>query len=307
MDNLFRMLSPKGYVLPLHKKSGSIQLFILIALMTSLAVIITSIHFSMFSTVGQWKNAIQYQASIEVPTINKDGQKFTEFQIQKNQKRIMGYLKNSHIAQNATIMKQDDVSALLTPWLGEDNTVLDNITIPTVINFQLVDAGKDEVQKLKTNIQTIIPEARIQTHENWLDKFLDIMDGIHILGVMILIITFTATIFVISSSVRARMTIFKDELSLLHIMGAHDKFILKQFFLYLVSICVPACTIGYICASILLSLLSFSLLKSDIAFLPSFTLNISQFIALLIVPLCISVIALIIGAKTVLSEMQKMP
>jgi cell division transport system permease protein len=304
---LSQIFSPKSYVLPLHKKSGSLQLFILIILMTLLAVIISSIHLSLFKTVDNWRSLIEYQASIEIPALQADGTTISDAQSIQNQKRVIDLLVNSAIAHNVSLMGQSEVAGLLKPWLGQDSQILDSLEMPTIINFKVTSEDNASLEQLAARIQKIIPRARLQTHQNWLDKFLDIMRGVHSLGVLILIITLATTIFVISGAVRARMSIYKEELYLLHIMGATDQFILKQFVLYLSRISIPACFSGYLIAVLILSLLSLTLLKADIQFLPSFTFDQDQFLMLLLVPIVICSIALFIGCRTVLNEMRKMP
>lgn len=307
MTFLFNVLKFKSYILPLHKKSGGTQLFILIALMTSLAVIITSIHFSLFRTVGEWRRVIEYQASIEIPALKDDGTSTAPLQRDKQQKRILDFLKNTEAVSQVDVMAEKDVMALITPWLGSGDHLLGEIGLPTVINFKLKTYEEDAVAQLKSSVEKIAPRARLQTHQTWLDKFLSIIRGVHLIGIVILTITLSATIFVISSTVKSRMQIFKEELSLLHIMGAHDIFIIKQFFTYLLGVTLPACLTGYLAACAVISLTSVTLLKSDIAFLPSFTLNASQFLLLLVIPFVICIIAFSIGTKTVLQEMRKMP
>lgn len=307
MQKIFKLFTPKSYILPLHKRSGSVQLFILLALMTSLLVIIVSVHLSLFKTVDRWQSLIQYQASIEIPALNGDGTPLNAAQSKQNIRRVMDFLKNTQISKDIEVMDTQQVAALLTPWLGDDGKILDNIELPTIINFKLKASNAQDIENLAQRVEKIAPRARLQTHQNWLDKFLAILHGVHILGVLIIVITMISTIFVISSSVRARMNIYSEELSLLHIMGAHDRFILKQFITYLFSICLPACMLGYICSCLILAAVSQLLLGAEIAFLPSFGLNSHQFLTLLSVPFSIFVLTMLIGSHTVLREMKKMP
>jgi|GEM_PF-2609160 len=307
MSKFFKFFTPKSYILPLHKRSGSVQLFILLALMTSLVVIIASVHLSLFKTVDQWQYLIQYQASIEIPALDENGHTVEGAQMKQDIRRVTDFLHNTQASQDIEVMDTAQVAALLNPWLGNDGKILDNIALPTVINFKLKASSVDDVQYISERITKISPRARLQTHQNWLDKFLAILHGVHILGALIIIITMVSTIFVISSSVRARMTIYNEDLSLLHIMGARDRFILKQFITYLFSICVPACLLGYICSCLILAAVSQLLLSAEIDFLPSFGLNAHQFITLTIVPLSIFALTMLIGSHTVLREMKKMP
>ena len=200
---LRQIFSPKSYVLPLHKKSGSLQLFILIILMTLLAVIISSIHLSLFKTVDNWRSLIEYQASIEIPALQEDGAVISQAQNTQNQKRVIDLLENSAIAHDISLMDQNAVSNLLKPWLGQDSQILDSLEMPIIINFKVTSDDNASLEQLAERIKKITPRARLQTHQNWLDKFLDIMRGVHSLGVLILSITLATTIFVISGAVRA--------------------------------------------------------------------------------------------------------
>ncbi|MEC7576590.1 MAG: hypothetical protein VX468_04615, partial [Pseudomonadota bacterium] len=92
--SLFQHLTPKSYILPLHKRSGSIQFFTIIALMTAMLVIIGAVQFSLLSTVHNWKSLIEHQASIEIPALDQNGRDYSDEEINMMTQRIIALLEN---------------------------------------------------------------------------------------------------------------------------------------------------------------------------------------------------------------------
>ncbi|MCS5596086.1 MAG: hypothetical protein NZ828_02425 [Alphaproteobacteria bacterium] len=305
--SLFQRLTPKSYILPLHKRSGSIQFFTIIALMTAMLVIIGAVQFSLLSTVHNWKSLIEHQASIEIPALDQNGRDYSDEEINMMTQRIIALLENIDYTSDVHTESHEQVAQLIGPWLGENNKILDNMRLPVLVNFNINTDDNGFIEQLTTRINKISPRARLQTHKNWLNKFLKIVHGVHGLGLLIIAVTVTATLFVISSTVRSRMAIYKKELALIHIMGAHDRFILRQFLIYLGYLVIPAAFIGALAAFIMMSIISALFLSADTAFIPSFGVNGGQFFKLLFIPLLICIMSISIGAYTVIREMKRMP
>lgn len=304
--SLFQRITPKSYILPLHKRSGSMQFFTIIMLMTTMLVIIGAVQLSLMNTVHNWKSLIEHQASVEIPSLDENGRAYSSDELNMMTQRVIALLENIDYTRDVQVESPEQIAKLIGPWLGNDHKVLD-MNLPVLINFNIQTDDKSFIDQLTSRIKKLAPRARLQTHQKWLDKFLQLVRGIHGIGVLIVSVTLIATLFVISSTVRARMAIYKKELSLIHIMGAHDRFILRQFLIYLSYLTVPAAFLGLILAFVMMSIISALFLNADTAFIPHFGVNSGYLVKLLFIPLVICFMSIAIGSYTVMNEMKKMP
>lgn len=307
LEKTLDKIRPKNYILPLHKKSGSLQLFILLLLMTTLMIMVVSIQISVLKTTSNWRTLIENEASIEVPTTSQDGEHNSIASINKTVDRIVDLLNNSADIYDVNIMNKDEIGKLLSPWLNAESDFLEDFSLPVIINFKVKDASYERYKLLSEKIKKINPRTQIQSHKNWLSKFLKFISGIHMLSALLILITSIATIFVISSSLRARIAIFKDEISLLHLMGAKDSFLLKQFTLYVLSLLVPALLVGYLLGTLTMASVSSVFLNHQDMLFPNFALKTTQYVQLAFVPLALFVLGLITATYTALKEIKKMP
>jgi cell division transport system permease protein len=123
---------------------------------------------------------------------------------------------------------EDRTAALLEPWLGREGLGKD-IRLPRLIDVTVAaDAGIDSAL-LAERLAAAVPGARLDDHEAWLKRLLGVVRVIEIAAlVVIALITFAAVTTVVFTT-RTGLTIHRDEIELLHLLGATDSFVARQF------------------------------------------------------------------------------
>jgi len=128
----------------------------------------------------------------------------------------------------ARAVQQSELRGLLKPWLQNDALTAE-LPLPALIDITVdADAGAN-LEALAQKISALLPDARLDDHENWTRDLMRLAKTGEVLGLaMFAAITFTA-VLTIAATARARLAINRPEIELLHRLGASDGYIARQF------------------------------------------------------------------------------
>jgi cell division transport system permease protein len=195
----------------------------LAGLMVFFMALSMAVTFSVSALSNTWVSALTGKITIEIPPPADDAAT-AEFRDAVGAS-LAAARRIPEIAE-AVVLSDDEVRSLVQPWLG---TQLDNtVPLPGLIDITLIDgADPSEVHK---KLSAAIPSgARIDLHD-------DTMSGLRTMAGTIKAFFFllTATIVILSAAavgamVRSKLAIHKDEVETLHLLGATDAYISRQF------------------------------------------------------------------------------
>lgn len=296
----------RQYDLPLEKSSGTNFLMLLVALMTFLIII------SMLGSVGinrltnTWADGLENKATIEIPAEKSDGSLRTAEQIEAFATDVAKMLTANKYVEDFTIMSKDDISELVAPWLGHD-LLIDEIPLPQLISVQFHTRTPQVIDEMTQALAMINDNIRLDTHESWLAQLLQITNTLQFSGFLIVLIIAFTTITAVAGGVRSRMAIYRADIELLHLMGASDEYITKQFQRHALIISAKGSLGGALFALLILILMNtFNL--ADISSLPDQgVINTSNFLILVLTPVAACAISILTARTTVLHELSQMP
>lgn len=296
----------RRYDLPLNKGSGGFYLIVLIALMSFLSVLALTSSFALSAMTERWTSGLKNKASIEVPAEDENGEALALDTLKNITTRIYGFLNTHPALESATIMDDEEISKLVSPWLGEDME-LTNIPLPGIITVEFKDDVEFDMENLKANIKDITPQARIDLHEGWLANVLRFTGALNFASLLVSFVIGITTIVAVAGAVQSRMAIYKEDLELLHLMGASDRYISHQLQRYILIIALKGAAIGVIIGLIILTMIGWFMGRMDINLIPDFSLNKAQIFTLfMLIPLT-ALVGMITARQTVLRVLRLMP
>lgn len=296
----------RRYDLPLNKGSGGTFLIVLIALMSFLAVLALTSSFALSAMTDRWVSGLENQASIEIPAEDKNGD-FIERQTLKNiSVRLEGFLKTHPAVETTEIMGDEDIAQLVAPWLGEDME-LSTMPMPGIITVKFKDNVTFDMSVLRKNIQDLAPTARLDLHESWLATVLRFTGALNFASILVSIVIGITTIVAVGGAVQSRIAIYKEELELLHLMGASDQYISRQLQRYILILCLKGAAIGVIVGFVILMIIGWFMGRLDLNLIPDFTLTKGQILALLLLIPLTALIGMVTARQTVLRALRLMP
>jgi len=150
-------------------------------------------------------------------------------------------------------------------------------------------------------------QARIDTHENWLEDVMRFTGALQFAALLLTLIIGVTTLVAVAGGVRSKLSENKDELELLHLMGASDSYIARQLQRHTLILSLQGGAAGVLAGGILLFIISVVAGKIGVNLVPDFRLDDAQKLMLLLLPVPIAVLAMITARFTVLRVLAKMP
>lgn len=296
----------RRYDLPLGRGEGSGFLVLLIVLMTILAVMALAASFSLSGIAKRWTTGLENHYTVEIPATDKDGKVRDSKDIQKHRGNMEAMLKSLPFVMSVTPLSNTDIHELIEPWIGDQN-ILDTVPVPGLLAIQVRDGSQASQDILKKKIKNVVPNAVLDSHQEWLNDVLRFTNAMKFAtSVLVLIIT-SISITAVASAIRSRISIHKTEVELLHLMGASDSYISRQFQRYASSLAFKGAFIGTLLGGGALFVLSKLSGEMAVNLIPDFYLENSQILTFICIPFIAGLIALLTARQTVLNVLVKMP
>lgn len=297
------------YDLPLHQDAGGYFLILLICLMSFLGCITMAGAFILSSVSDRWQSGLENALTIEIPAQQNGSNKLRDSkEISILNDRAKEALEKNSGIENVNILSEDDIKTLISPWLGED-AIGQDLPLPGLLSVtlktgQVVDAVLPD---LKKDLSKIAENIRIDTHESWLSDILKLTSILQFLSGFLAILIGTIAIVSISGAIRAKMAIHHQEIELLHLMGARDRYVARQFQRHMLKLSFKGCALGVFIAALLFLALKLFFGKETALFLPNFNVKPSHMISFMLIPVLGCFIAAFTARYTVLRALRKMP
>ena len=229
-DRALGVSNGRQYDLPLQSSpdgnGGNGFLILLIALMTFLAVLALMAGFALAQMTAHWTSGLQNQITIEIPAEDENGGIRSLNDINTLSREVESKIQDYSFIDSMEIYSEEKIQTLIAPWLGED-FALDDVPLPGLIALTL--SGDADVKALEANVKGIDPTIRVDTHADWLDSVLSLIGSLQFFAALIITVIAVTGITAIAGAIRSRMAEHKPDVELLHLMGARDIYIAKQF------------------------------------------------------------------------------
>lgn len=133
--------------------------------------------------------------------------------------------------REVTVLRQRDMESLLKPWLG-DGFTLDELPVPTLLDVKTdVKDNRSvvDLDALKTELKQINKNIRMEDRGPWVQQMTratGLLKGLVLLVAFLLLGCVTGMIVLVA---RTNLKLHFKAVSLLHMFGATDDYILRQF------------------------------------------------------------------------------
>ncbi len=301
ISTILKEKTNRRYDLPLHRGTGGHMLVWLIGLMSYLAVLSIVMILGLNSLTQHWTGSIQDRMTVEIPydANNKDMEQTVA---------LIEEALNDTAGIQAVIIPPEQVMDMVKPWFGDLNTAMGTILpIPSLIDVRLDPKQPVNLIELTKTIQKIDRQAIINAHEDWLDDVLSFSKAIRFVVFGIAAIMLTTALIAVSNAARTRLALHHDEVDLLHLIGASDLYIARQFQRQTMRLALEGSLVGLFLGS--LTLLIARYIGPDIqeALMPSFMINPQIIMLFACVPVVIVLLTMLVSRMTVIHALKKLP
>lgn len=296
----------RDYDLPFDHDPANRFLVMLIGFMTYLAVFAATSGLVLTGMGDRWTTDLARHMTIEVPSVDDKGKTIGEAVQQDRITKVLTVVGRSVSEDDITVKSPREVGKLVEPWLGGDEKILGQVPLPTLISVSM-DADAGVVDQLKSALADIGPDIRLETHQGWLDDVLRLTGTLTWLAYLIGIVTAVTTVSAISGAVRARMAAYAEQLEILHLMGATDDYITRQFQKHALSVAVMGAGVGFVCAIFTMTVLGQWVGDSQSSMVPTIGIDRPSVLALVSIPIFACTLTVLATRLTVMKHLKEMP
>jgi cell division transport system permease protein len=154
------------------------------------------------------------------------------------------------------VLNARENAGLLEPWLGAGLDLTD-LPIPRLIVVRLTDPDSANLPDLQRRLQDQVQGVTLDDHRMWAARLQAMANATVIAGLAILGLVFVATVLSVVFATRGAMASNNVVVSVLHICGAEDGFIAREFQRHFLLLGLRGGLIGAALAALMFAILGF--------------------------------------------------
>ncbi len=193
----------------------------IIALMVFLAALALSGAVVLEAATARWSESLRSALTVQI-TAGKRAE--TDAAIDT----ALDILLSTEGVEAAVALPESDIVALLEPWLGTGNVSLD-LPLPRLIDVTLRAGAQPDVAALTARIEDAVPGARLDDHHVWVSGLVRLGRAVQAVALGIVAVIGLAAVAVVVFTTRAGLAVHQDIIEIMHIVGACDSYIARQF------------------------------------------------------------------------------
>jgi len=296
----------RQYDLPLNKDSSAGFLRMLIGLMSFLAVMALTFSFALDGLAKRWSSGLENKLTIEIPAETSDGKIRTADEIAVLQTKAVKVLEDNPNIKNMESLNTEQTKELIAPWFGEDFDLSD-VPLPGLISLDLHLSTQESLSRIRGDLYKIDKDLRVDAHETWLDDVLKFTGSLQFAGLLIAVVILITTVSAVGGAVRSRLAVHKADVELLHLMGASDIYITRQFQRHSLILALQGSLAGTAIGLLSILLMGAILGTGAESLMPDMRISIGNVLMIMTLPILACAISAFTARMTVLKSLGAMP
>lgn len=215
-------------VISLKGDSSGLFLEIMISIAVFLFAITLAGVLAINSMLSNWSESILGALTVQIMPVNDIDEAKAQKETLAQQNKTIEFLKTVEGVEDVKPLEEKQLQKLLQPWLG-DSVNMKSLPIPRLIDVRLKKGANINFIDLSEKISEISSLASLDSHKLWLSKLIGFADGLRNLALISLALVFTITSGAIIYATQTSLGLHRYVINILHIMGAKDTYIAKQF------------------------------------------------------------------------------
>jgi len=284
--------------LQLEADSGARFLPWALAVMVFLAALALAGALALNGTIDGWRRGVSAKLTVQIA--DRPGQPMGP----RIEAALM-VLRGVPGIEKADAMPRLAVEALLTPWLGAE-ALQSDLPLPGMIDVTLNDSAALSVDALAARLSNAVPGARIDDPKPWLDRLVQLGRLLQSVGGGIVLLVGLATAAMVIFATRAGLAARRDTIELLHLIGAEDGYIARQFQRHVARQAIHGGIAGAILAVAILVAIQILAGGVGTGLLPGLALYWWHWLLLLLLPIAAALLAIFTARLTVLGALRAM-
>ncbi len=285
-----------GSALRLRRSETRLRLDWIVAAMTFLATLALLGALAVGEQAATWRTGLRGSLTVEIPAAAEDAQR---------RDRVLAVVRAEPAVARAEPISRVSVAELLAPWLGAAG-LSNALPVPQLIDVNLIPGARLDVASLNERIAAAAPGASIDDHGRWLGQLLRLATLATLAAIGIVIVVLASALVAVTLSTRAGLALQHQAVALLHLIGAEDRYIAREFARDALIIGLRGGVTGFVAA--LVSVLAFLAATGpalEPAFLPRPVLGPGALALLALMPLAAAALCAVTAWVTVMLDLRR--
>lgn len=197
------------------------SLVMVIAIMTFLAALSGAAAILVAGASAQWRSEAASEASVQVrPAPGRD--------IDSDLQTAADILAGTPGVREAQIYSKAESEGLLAPWLGQ-GLDLAQLPVPRMIVVKIDPGQPPDAAEIREALAGAVPSAVFDDHHIFMARLGEMARATVAATAMVFLLVIGALGIVVSSATRAAVATNREIVEVLHIVGAADTYIAREF------------------------------------------------------------------------------
>jgi len=291
--------------LPFERDESSRFLPWIIAFMVYLAALALAGAMLLDAGLLRWNQSVSGTFTIQLSPLPEDeGTK--EAELTEHLQAVLRRITDIPGVHRVKLLSDEETAALLEPWLGAEG-LSTALPLPTLLDLEIDNGAEVNAETVRARLADIVPGAVVDDHRSWLEPALALARSIEWLAAAIVLLIGIVATGAVTFATRTGLYIHRDVIELMHLMGARDSYIARQFQFHALAIGLWGGFLGLLLAGLtLLGLMILpghgELTASAVPALPA-----ERWLLLAALPVASGIIALLTARFTVLRALARRP
>lgn len=285
--------------LPLTQDPSGRFLPWLIAFMVFLACLALASVLAMERVIERWDSGLSGQVTVQVPAADDPALR------QQRLDTILDLLQQTPGVRGVALLEEAQVLALVEPWLG-DAALVAELPLPDLIAVTLDPLGPPDMTALRTRLAAAVPGTLLDDHQRWLADLMAMAASVEIGALIVVALIGLAAVVTVIFVARTGLEIHRQVIELLHLMGAQDRYIAREFQRHALTLGLRGGIAGYLLAVLVLLGLGWLAGRQELGFLPDVRLEWQDWAVMALLPPLAALVAMWTARRTVLRTLVRM-
>ncbi len=232
-------VSSTGPVVPAGSVTGR-SLTLVVSIMCFLACLTVGAVYMINQSAAAWLRDIASEVTVQIEAREKvDGERLV--------RDVSAFLAKQQGIKTVKPLSLEDSAALIEPWLGTSDG-LRSLPVPRLIGIEVERASPPDFEALRQRLASEFKGVTLDDHRRWQAQIRTVTHSLGLAGLAILLLVGAATTAVIISATRSAMASNREIVEVLHLVGATDRFIAREFEKHFLRLGVRAGLVGALSA-----------------------------------------------------------
>ncbi len=297
MNRLRRLISSD---IPFARDDAHRLLPAMIACLTGFAALLLAVSICLTHGLSDRSHEVIGVLQVEVPRARANDNTYMQI--------VKDALTQTAGVEGITVIGQTQMEGLLKPWLGEDFSLAD-LPVPVILDVKTAvkdDETTVDLAALRATLSKIDTNIRIEDRGPWVGhmvKAVALLQGLVVVVALLLLLCVLGMIVLVA---RTNLRLHFKTVSLLHMFGATDEYILRQFQWNNAWLTARGAFFGVVFAAGIFVTAVILAARWDSPVIPHISISAMHVVMFIILPIFTAMIALVATRLTVQSMLENM-